>query len=723
MRTRATLLIAVLLLPLPSTAQEPAGPSTLLEDGTADVQAHAQGTNLAAIPGGRFAATDLVGLSLQESPTDFTFTLAVAGLSSSGETVAESAMYDVRFAHNGVQFRLLAFRTVLPAPELFASLSSLDPGNGRWTWIEQVPVSADVGAGTLSMPVLRDLLLDRDGAAPFPGRSLTGFRVESAGLLDTTRDASISLGPGVTVPLPGARIHDAMPDQGNGTLGWPVRFGLAQTGDARLASLVPVRASNGEATTFVFTVKATNLGPKQLFRLGTSGVPATWQVGLPSDVVELGAGASVDLPILVSTPFAHEHGRLQQFVLEMAGVDDPADVGRVRLGIRYVSPPQPAGHHDTVYLHSLRPEGQDPFDTAFSALFGRELSGLYFNTLAPEDDENDARTPVAGELDRFEAGKVTYTWLVPLSPGLQLGLDFDLGRQGVVRVPVDTVLPMPGAVLSGRLVHTYTEPGPVDCEGGCELDDFYFGKGQRTLVAAIGPTDPQDVPANSKGVQFEAPVAARPAADYLPFQPGATLTLQLNLTFTRVDPFFGPRDAPRVAGGEMTLPLLEYHDPVDQVFSSLSSLMVEVLGEQQRMVNPGKTALYELRLMNHGEADASYDVELEGGNLGWARLLGERRVGIPAGQERTLAVAVTAPASAADGDVSDLVLAAVDARDPTARTLARLLTTVDTDAEHPDDTSRVPGLEDRLRPKGAPGPGLALLAAALAALALARRRG
>src|SRR5687768_11381709 len=109
--------------------------------------------------------------------------------------------------------------------------------------------------------------------------------------------------------------------------------------------------------------------------------------------------------------------------------------------------------------------------------------------------------------------------------------------------------------------------------------------------------------------------------------------------------------------------------------------MIAVQGEQQRMVNPGKTALFDLELMNHGTESATYDLEVTGAVSSWARIVGDRRVTLPAGSTRPLGVAVTAPASAADGDQADLVLAAVDAGDPTARTLARLLAEVDTEAE------------------------------------------
>jgi hypothetical protein len=728
-------LSALAALPAGS-AQDAAGvaaPKPVLEDAAGDLAAIVGGAP-AGNPLGRFAAADLTGLSVLEAKDDITFLLAVASLTASPEApLAESSVYTVDFAYADNLFRVQFLRQVSDHASYSGRAYLYDAGRQRFSPIDQVPVSADPATNTLSATVPRSILLDKDGAAPFPGRALTGFHAASAAL-STSRLGAIGLGPGGAVPVPYSGVRDAMPDQGNGSVDYPIQLGTAQSGDARLSSDTPTRASNGEATTMVFTVNATNLGAKQRFSLRAVGVPANWQVDLPSDLLEVPEASTLAFPVLVSQPFAHQHGSFLGFTVEMAGLDDPTDVGRVQLGVRYVSPPQPAGHHDTVFLHTLANEDMDPTQAAvFGTLFGFEPASLYFNTLPPEEDENDARTPVGGMAAGFRQGVPPlqeYTWVVPLSPGLQMGLDFDLARQGLLRVAMDNALPMQGASVHGRIVHTVPDgrncggdfPGPGGGRDRCTMDDFLFGAGAHATAAVLAPTAPRDVGPGSRGTMFELPVAATPAGDYIPFHPDASLALQLNLTMVRADGWFGPKDLPKVSGGEMVLPLIEYHDPVDQVFSSLSSLMIAVQGEQQRMVNPGRTAVFDLELMNHGPEAASYDLEITGAAASWAQILGDRRVTLEAGSARPLGVAVTAPASAADGEQADLVLAAVDTRDPSARTLARLLTTVDTDAEHPDDSARVPGLASQLSGKEAPGvPALAALLG-LAALAAAFRR-
>jgi hypothetical protein len=732
---QALLALLMVLGSLPGVqAQEAAAPMAavvVLEDPAADLEVQAAG-NPAGNPAGRFAAADLRSLAVEESKDDLVFRLSVGSLAASPEApFAENTMYTVDFAYGDNVYRVLYYRTVAEAPRYFARFYEYDPGRDAFSASEQLVLTVDTAANALAATVPRSIVLDENGAAPFPGRVLGGFHAASSALSASWLN-NIDLGPAGAQQVPPTQAGDAMPDAGNGTVDLAIQLGLVQSGNARLRAEIPARASNGEANTFVYEVNATNLGPAQRFSLATKGVPAAWQVDLPSDLIEIPEAGTVLFPVLVSTPFAHQHGSFQDFVVEMVGLDAPGDVGRVQLGIRYVAIPQPAGHHDTLYLHSLADDGDATFNTLFGTLFGFDPSQLYFNTLPPAEDPNDSQLPVGGFSMGFTQGvppQQRYSWLVPLSPALELGLDFDLERTGAMNLALDTILPMQGAQMEGRIVHTI--PDGRNCGSNrpqvdreCSLDDRLFGPGTHVTAAKMTGGPPADIAPNSVGNGFELAVMATPEGDYLPFHRDATLAIQLNLTFLRADGFFGPKDAPKISGGEMVLPLIEYHDPVDQVFSSLSSLMIRVSGEQQRLVNPGKTALYDLALMNHGTTDATYTLEVSGSSLPWARVLGDRRITVPAGESRPLGIAVTAPSNAADGDVADLVLAAIDANDPSARTLARLLTTVDTEAEHPDDSSKVPGLDAQLSSKESPGilP-LALLGTlALAALATRRRR-
>lgn len=727
---RATAVVLLLLgglLALPGGQAQAPG-LAVLEDKTGDVQMMVAGTP-AGNPTGRFAAQDLVGLTVEETADSFVLHLKVASLTSAPEApAAESALYTVAFAHGEVAYRVLFWRQVGQDADYGGQLQVYDTGRGQYGSIERLPVTVDAPAGIMTAAVAREQILDENGAAPFPSRFLTDFRATSAGLRITGQCWPML----PCQPLPTTAVLDAMPDQGVGPINVPVVLGIGQTGYARLFADTPVRASNGEATTFVFQVNATNLDDaKHYFSLAATGVPAGWQVTIASSVVELKAQQTATLPVLVTTPFGHNHGTFQDFLLEMVSLDDGGSVGRVELGVRYMATPQPAGHHNILYLHTAAVDGDPTFNSVFGTLFGFDPQNLYFNTLTPEEDDNDAGTPVGGT-SRFiwdGPGSVPtgrFTWSIPLSPPLAMGLDFDPLGTGSIRILLNSVLPLPAAVLDGRIIHNIPlEPCDPREDEGCEYngeDDYFVGRGTRTVVALIGPSTPVEVGTNAANVAFEAPIVATPEGDYLPFQDGATLTMQLNISFQRPETPFGPRDMPKISGGSMTLPLQEYHDAVDTVFASSAGLMMHVDGSQQRQVNAGETAVFDLQLMNHGTEAATFDVSLTGPHVEWADVLGDARVTLAAGESRPLAIAVAAPASARQGDMADLVVTAANVADPTQRTLARLVVLVDETSDHPDDASRVAALDGQLSAKNVPAIPLAWAALALAVLVAARRR-
>jgi hypothetical protein len=731
----AFLMVAGSLPLLHAQAAPPAVPVVPVLDDPAGDQKATAGDTVVGSPGGRYAASDLIGLAMEEGRDDITLHLSVGSLSTNPEVpFLESTIYMADFATGGMVYRIQFTRQVAGpgAPQYSARLYVYDAGRGAFDPIERIVVSADSASNTLLATVPRNILLDANGAAPFPGRSLSGFHVRSASIF--SQGNGISLGPaGGTQSLPRIDVSDSMPDSGNGSIDLPIRLGLQQSGNARLHADIPMRASNGEATTMVFQVNATNLGPKQRFHLSHTGEPATWQVDLPSDLLEVPANSTLTFPVLASMPFAHAHGTVNTFTVEMSGMDHPDDVGRIQLGVRFTQPPQPAGHHDTLYLHTNVPEGDQTTTNAFAQAFGFDPANLYFNTLGPDEDENDGKVPVGGQDFGFTQSlppQQLYAWHVPLSPGLQMGLDFDLARTGDFKASVDNVLPMEGARMSGRMVYTIPDPNSR-CQRfgsqqgqGCSRDDQVYGPGTHITVATLGPSASQDVAPNSKATLFDLPVMGTHDGDYVLFHPDATLVIELNLTFLRADSFIGPKDMPKIEGGEMTLPLLEYHDPVTQIFTSISSLMITVDGEQQRVINPGKTALYHLGLMNHGKDTVTYNLDLTGPGQSWALMLGPHQITVPAGKTLPLGIAVTAPKTARDGERSDLVLSASNSKNTSERTLARLLTTVDTKAVHPDDTALVPELAAKLAPKKSPGlePIVPLAVVALAALLVRRRR-
>ncbi|MEA3190436.1 MAG: hypothetical protein QOD77_1018 [Thermoplasmata archaeon] len=724
MRALALLLTALLLVPAPIAGQAaPAEYPTvhLLDDGTADVAVTVAGQGTAA-PAERMAALDLKGLDLQETTEGFVFTLAVASMAPQvpAVPVAEQGSYNLFFHHSDRDFRIQlvarGFR-LDGTSDYRARVQASEPGRGIYYGVgpDQV-VDVDQAAATFRVTVDRDLLADSNGAAPQPDALLTGFHAQSSGLLGNV-NRGVTLAGGQETPVP--RASDAMPNNGNGTLDFVVAFGVQQTGHARLKSEIPTRASNGEATTFVYQVEAFNLGSDEdLFNLVAVGAPANWQVKLPASQIPIPGNGSVVFPVLVSTPFTHVHGAFQNFVVEMRSQRDPSAVGRAELGIRYLDPPQPAGHHNTLWLHSvLGPD--DPQSTVLAALVGTgTFNTAYFN--AGEVDGLDAGVPVppdfrGGMEIKDNAPRTRYCWNIPLSPSLELGLDVDLSApNGTYRIPVTTQVPLLAATLSGLIVRA----GPPDGGFSRFSDCGFADSGNVTGVLRLAPSAPLDLMGGQEMLTGE--VGGLPEADFIAYEKGASMVLVISLEGTRVDPFFGG-DMPKLLPGGIleALPLSEYHDPVNDVFASRAELVAD--SQQDRAVNPGRTVLFSARLLNHADEAHSFRLELAGSKVEWARVLGAAVVEVPAGGETTVHVAVQVPDGTPAGQAADLVLTATSESDLSLRSLLRLFAIVEAGTGIPDEAEQVRSL-DTDASAGTPGPAPMLLAVGVLALALVLRR-
>lgn len=711
---RDATVLALLLLLLPAVpAQVDAAALQLATDPSGDASVQSPAGPLG--PAAAASWLDLTTLQAAEGEIDITLSLSVVDLASA--PAGSSTAYTVWFRHQdrGYLVVIQRFLAATGSDAYVAELAVRDDGTGRYSEVAQLPLTVDEAAGTFTVPIGRHLLQDSQGAAPYPGRLLDQFRATAA-MLDLG-DISTN---GQTVGTPD--VVDRMPDGGESPVPLPIRFGLAQSGNAALSSDQPFRASNGQAGTFVFHVNATNRGPAaDLFRFNAVGLPAGWDMQAPA-FFRLEAGQKLPVAIVVRTAFAHQHGSAATFVLEMASQSDPGSVGRLRMGLTYLAIPQPAGHHDTVYLHSL-----DYSDDPLTLALGTGLQALaggpgafetYMNTLAPEDDERDDQVLVQGrycglnvQQDNDTVGS-TYCWEVPLQPGLELGLDFDLGRNGTYRVPIKTLAPAPGMRVQGRLVYLPPIPNPDD--------PFAEFSRERIEVATLKPSPRQDLLVNAEGL-FEGQIVATEAGDFIPYLRGSALALELEAVTARPDNFYlGPKAQPELRpGGMMTLPLFEYEDPVGLEFQAASAAVLSIAGEASRLKNPGQTAVYNLTLRNDSGSDQEFLLRLVGSNLRWGAITaGGESVRLASGSSAPLQVAVRVPVEALDGDRADLVFEAASASDLSVRALARIVTTTDTDAQHVDEAA----LAAPPPAKQSPAPGALALSFLLALMALALRR-
>lgn len=705
------LLLLALLLVAPAAAGQgdmaaTAGPPvTILEDPSGDVRAVVQGQEQ-TLDGSVRPSVDFTAIDIGESPLNLEFRLRIASFEDLGHEAENGRAYRLQFDHGDRSYYVeMANAEGVRGFYLRADLYSRQ--GTTVGWIEQVDAERLDANNAFVLRVPRELIPTGLGAPPSLGTVLTNISAYSsvvASLRHPIYAEGVEIGP--------FWAGDDIPDSGVGA--YAVRLGLGQTGHIHLTSDEPFRSSNGEASTFIFSVRAANRGMENdQFAIKVVGAPSGWDVRGPSERITIPASETIEFPVTVRTQFAHEHGAARSFVLELHSLTDPGAVGRVELGIRYPAVPQPAGHHSTLVFHSWDSAEDDAFAGVFAQAFGLVFVGAdlskaaFMNTDA--EAGNDDHIPVDG--GRCAAGlggtvivNVTYCWRIRLSPALELGLDFDMNALGTIQVPIGALVPSQGAHVEGYIRVRAPPAG-----------EFEFDRAA-TTVAWIQPVG--DVPIGPAGdVRLEGVVVPAPGGDYVPYLKGSDLELLLNVTLDRPDNFYlGPGDAPKLLpGGWMDLPLVEYEDRVQQTFGAGGLLRLTADSAQQRLANPGSTAVYNITIHNDGPVEDAFRLDVAGSHADWASIMTGDAVTVGAGSKQRIVVAVQVPGDALDGERSDLILQAMSASDANQRALLRLVTTVDIDATHRDDLglAQVDGKDSPLAPLGILLVGL---------LAVARRR-
>ncbi len=707
-------LIALLLAPLPAVAQDTptlGQPIRVLDDETGDYYASLDNALGEGGPGitdpiPYYTFMDMDWLEVTETEDDFVFDLAVVNIEGPLDTVgfADGGFFLVHFRHNDWDFQLNVERPSGQSNiEYGAELRSkfMDAEDWGLIWdsdADEGSVTWDLGTNTITTTIDRQLLADGRGAAPYPGRSLTDFWVV-ASQRSSQAEADFN---GQTLQFPW-RLGDRMPDTGIGDVAVPVLAGLKQTGHAQLASHEPFRASNGEATTFLYTVTATNTGDSpDLFSLELVGVPAPWDVELPLTAFELDGGESVSVPVLLTTPFSHTHGGTETFVLEMHSTTDAQSIGRIELGVRYLAIPQPSGHHPEVYLHSVANTQTASFNSAFSAAF-RPSGSLYINTIdpatAPETTDGVAVSAFAG------LGEAEFVWLIPLDPTLRMGLDFDLENTGTATFRITSPAPMQEVTLDGSFLLRQAGSGFQSFTTAPQLATF--SDSGRTW--SPGATE-----------SFELTIMPQAAGDYVKYAANNELWIMVELSGTGISTF-NQNTVPKMeSDGKFFLPMFDYQDDISDAFNDLTGAQLVAQGDLPRTANPGDQILFDVDVTSHSSAAGIYSLSLTGKDRNQGQILTDASIGVNA-QPTTATILVTVPEDARDGDRVDLFVQAEHTTDPQRRGLLRLVVNVDTDQEWDDDSMRATELLG-LDEKDTPAPFFVGIAALGAALVLRRRR-
>ncbi len=662
----------------------------VLEDSTGDTTSTIVG--VAPAVGNDPSALDLVSLAVAEDSDSVDFILEVANLDQENPTPYDGGNVHVEFAHGDTTYRVRFDRdTVSGTPRYWASLWVFDSGRGGFVNQASLDIGVDLGTSTMTVEVPRPWLVDGNGTAPTAGRSLERFRAFSVNA------DPFFFGQGGFV-----QVRDNMPDSGFGDDPYAFVLGIKQSGDARLTSDNPSRASNGEAGTFVYGVRLHNLAPDEaLFDLSTASVPNNWEITLPASTIRIPGNASREFPILATVPFAHQHGTFESFHLIAQSRADAGSTGRIELGIRYLEVPQPAGHHDQVYLHT-REVAQNQGGIRVSTA---PATTAFMNTVEDHDRDQNVLVP-PGQGQFFQPGQRFFQWNIYLEPGLEMGLDFDVEDAGELSATFSSELGFPASTLSGQLIH---ETGQVDRDG--DLVSV-----TETVLADLLPSTAQSI---GTSTEFSVVVQPTAEADLVPYSQHAALRLRLVLQTD--GPHAGTMQViPQLAEGQMRLPLNEYRDSIEGVFNNLAGLSFRHDSAPERLVNPGETVLFNLTLRNDGAVDDVFSLRVNGTNQGWARILGDQSVFVATGAERRVVVAVSPDPDAADGLEADLIVTAISDAEPTVQDNIRIIAIVDDVLDHRDEAHLLQEIDNALTSeKKSPG---AFIVPALLVAWLIRRR-
>jgi hypothetical protein len=677
---RVASVLAVLLLaslvPHPASAQAPAG--HLLTDPKGDVVFDPGAPGAPAVPlsaGDQSDSADLLALDLVESADAFDLAVQVA-------TIKGNAGFDltIHWTWRDYEYVVEASRSN-PAfgTFQFASLTRLGAEGRERVAALDMTIDAEKGVATITVPKV--YVLDGQNRAPGQGDAITAISVVAE---ETTFSFSIE----GSHP---ASLRDAMPNEGDGA-SFAFAVGDFAQGHIKLTAPERMRVSNGGATTFVFqTILANNGSSEEEVALSIQNLPEGWN-GTVQSPVRVPAHGEKTIAVLASVPFEHKHGGFDSFNVTAQSNRDPGSRAVVRLGVLHTPIPQPAGHHSELYLHA-RAQNGGPFATVFPFNEG------FMNTEAAHDNDADAMTP-----NQFSGSG----WSIPLNPGLQMGIDFDVEKTGTL---TGSIMGRGNgeASISAKLLLYHASADENGRDRGV------------LLAAAKAATIALDL---QKPTTFALTLTPTPDADYVPYAKDQNLVLQITLKSDTPDLCcFGGNTGPALSTKDfkMALPLNEYHDQLSGVADVASALDLVAEGPVEKLGRPGAIMTYAFTLKNGAAHETRVDLDLAGNDANLATLVPSGSVKLDAGETRKVTLAVHIPGDAPEGQEIEALVFAHARDDPSVMAIARTKTTVTLGSGAGDDETDIL-VQARDAQKDTPAPGLALLAgAAVVALALRRR--
>lgn len=461
-------------------------------------------------------------------------------------------------------------------------------------------------------------------------------------------------------------VGDALGEPGTYT----IQQGNPKLGTVFLFSPDSSRSSNGAETTYVFDVEARNPGSEPDELTLQLQVPKDWIARAPRSVA-VEPGGTTPFQVAVTVPFLHEHGFSEALRIRGVSSAEPGKETELALTVYWTDPPQPGGHHPTVYFHE-----QYQF---FS----------YMQTQPDSDPHPTYPDEVLGEDTSLER---TFIWEYSLNPGLNIGLDF---QPGAITGTSGFIMPVAADVhVVAQLV--LTDEGQVLAESSF---DAAWGVGTQV-------------------VDWTMPVDG---VDRVPTVPGRNLQFRFELTYSHPE---NVRDVPGailqnpplmpVDEGRFTLPLVDYQDIISDDLASTFAVLSLVVDEAVREANPGEAAVLTFTAGNLGATTLDVEWTVEASEP-WARVSATTSR-IEPGASVDVLVAVVVPAGTEDGTGVEVLLTGED-QDTGDQVFARGLVTVTTTKDVPDQALLVPATE----PEREDAPMPWLLPALVVAVLLRRR--
>jgi hypothetical protein len=589
-------------------------------------------------------AVDITELTIgNEDSETFQITLVMNGPNglTANPLPLETKQYQVAFEFEGAQYEVHAKR--VPCDLTEASLLKIDEfGESNAGCIEK---QFEANPPTFKFIVPKEQILNAQGEYPRSGSKITNIQATAKELLIPTGPDNriIDLGPDTPIPE------------------WRFQTSLLEANEVQFTPLQNTRYSNGIAGTLAYKILTENQGDTIRFiELAAAETPAEWEITLPPSFT-LEPGQSKEIAVIITPPDKHLHGALETAAIE-AIVEGESAI--IELNIQYLSIPQPAGHHDTLYVHTA------------------DKDIAWMNTNEPEDEPFSVAPPNS----KSEGLELIYNWFFPLEPSLNLGLQFQDNGTGLASFIIDANVVDRSGELRASLYYCPGQGSEVvgsTKHGRCSVEALLLAEGA------------QDADFSGLGQFIEIPLEIKVPGASIP--PSANSNLILDVQFTTEVPHGIQETGLMIQPGSMIqLPLLEYLDDVDESIRDSQLISLSRNTDFESRAKPDSKAWVDFGI--ESQVESVVIIQFTGHNTGWIEGDFPTEYPVREGSNGYL-IEINIPSDAVDGDFVEAFMVATMGEESVA---SKFLVTVDSNAPsqvRPDTELNVH--------ENTPGPGLA----------------